>query len=91
MANHKNDPLFDLIKSLTKTEKRHFRLFVNRSGNTDDVKFIKLFDAMESMKAYNDHAILEKVPSIKKVQFSNQKAGKKDHGTCRQFRLLELY
>jgi hypothetical protein len=74
MANHRIDPLFDLIKSLTKTEKRHFRLFVNRSGNTDDVKFIKLFDAMESMKVYDDHAILDKVPSIKKVQFSNQKA-----------------
>lgn len=74
MANQKRDPLFDLIKSLTKTEKRHFRLFVNRSGNTDDVKFIKLFDAMESMKAYDDLVILSKVPSIKKIQFSNQKA-----------------
>lgn len=74
MANYKNDPLFNLIKSLTKTEKRHFRLFVNRSGNTDDVKFIKLFDAMESMTLYDDHAILKKVPAIKKVQFSNQKA-----------------
>ena len=74
MANYKIDPLFDLIKSLTKTEKRHFRLFVNRSGNTDDVKFIKLFDAMESMKIYDDLAILGKVPSIKKAQFSNQKA-----------------
>lgn len=74
MANQKRDPLFDLIKSLTKTEKRHFRLFVNRSGNTDDVKFIKLFDAMESMKHYDDQAILKKVPSIKKIQFSNQKA-----------------
>jgi len=74
MANTKRDPLFDLIKSLTKTEKRHFRLFVNRSGNTEEVKFIKLFDAMESMKAYDDIAILKKVSSIKKVQFSNQKA-----------------
>ena len=74
MANPKRDPLFDLIKSLTKTEKRHFRLFVNRSGNTEEVKFIKLFDAMESMKQYDDLAILKKVPSIKKIQFSNQKA-----------------
>lgn len=74
MANQKRDPLFELIKSLTKTEKRHFRLFVNRSGSTEDVKFVKLFDAMESMKAYDDVVILKKVPSIKKVQFSNQKA-----------------
>lgn len=74
MATHKSDPLFALIKSLTKTEKRHFRLFVNRSGNTDDVKFIKLFDAMESIKVYDDKLILKKVPAIKKIQFSNQKA-----------------
>ncbi|OEK00976.1 hypothetical protein BFP97_05385 [Roseivirga sp. 4D4] len=74
MANTKSDALFDLIKSLTQTEKRHFRLFVNRSGNTEDVKFIKLFDAMEGSKTYDDKKILAKVPSIKKSQFSNQKA-----------------
>jgi len=74
MATAKNDPLFDLIKSLSKTEKRHFRLFVGKSGNTEDLKFLKLFDAMESMKVYDDQVILKKVPSIKKVQFSNQKA-----------------
>ncbi len=74
MANPKSDPLFDLIKSLAKTEKRHFRLFVNRTGNKDGVKFIQLFDAMESMKAYDDQLILKKAPSITKVQFSNQKA-----------------
>ncbi len=74
MATAKNDPLFDLIKSLSKTEKRHFRLFVGKSGNTDDLKFLKLFDAMESMKVYDDQIILKKVPAIKKIQFSNQKA-----------------
>ncbi|MBO3697109.1 hypothetical protein [Roseivirga sp. E12] len=74
MASHKSDPLFDLIKSLNQSEKRHFRLFVNRSGNTEGVKFIKLFDAMEGSKNYDDKKILAKVPSIKKAQFSNQKA-----------------
>lgn len=74
MATAKNDPLFDLIKSLSKTEKRHFRLFVGKSGNTEDLKFLKLFDAMESMKTYDDQVILKKVPAIKKIQFSNQKA-----------------
>ncbi len=74
MAKAKNDALFSLIKSLTQTEKRHFKLFVKRSGNTDEVKFIKLFDAMDSMKKYDDKEILKRVPSIKKVQLSNQKA-----------------
>ena len=74
MANLKSDPLFALISSLNKTEKRHFRLYVKRSGNTGDVKFIKLFDALESMKSYDDALILKKVPAIRKIQLSNQKA-----------------
>ncbi|OEK04491.1 hypothetical protein [Roseivirga misakiensis] len=74
MANIKSDPLFDLIKSLNQTEKRHFRLFVKRSGNADDLKFVKLFDAMDSIKSYDDQNILKRVSSIKKSQFSNQKA-----------------
>ncbi len=79
MATVKSDPLFELIKSLTKSEKRHFRLFVNRTGNTEDLKFIKLFDAMDSMKKYDDVTILKKVQSIKKAQFSNQKANLYKH------------
>ena len=74
MANSKSDSLFELIKSLNKTEKRNFRLYVNRSGNTEDVKFIKLFDALDSMKTYDDRLVLTKVPAIRKVQLSNQKA-----------------
>ena len=74
MANPKQDSLFELIKSLTKSEKRHFRMFVNRSGNSEDVKFVKLFDAMDCLKSYDDKVILGKVKSIKKEQFSNQKA-----------------
>ena len=74
MANNRQDPLFDLIKSLTKSEKRNFRLFVKRSGNKEGVKFIMLFDAMDTMKTYDDAAILKKVPAISKIQFSNQKA-----------------
>lgn len=74
MAKTKYDPLFELIQSLTKTEKRHFRLFVNKSGSSEDVKFIKLFDAMDGLKKYDEQKILEKVPGIKKVQLSNQKA-----------------
>jgi len=74
MAIQKKDPLFDLIKALTKSEKRHFRLFVGKSGKSEDLKFLKLFDAMESMNTYDDRAILKRVPTIKKIQFSNQKA-----------------
>ena len=32
-ANNQNDALFVLIKSLTKSEKRQFNLYVGRLGN----------------------------------------------------------
>jgi len=79
MATIKNDPLFDLIKSLSKSEKRHFKIFANRTGNSEDLKFIKLFEAMDYQKTYDDVALLRKVSSIKKVQFSNQKANLYKH------------
>jgi hypothetical protein len=79
MATINNDPLFDLIKSLSKSEKRHFKLFTKRTGNSEDLKFLKLFEAMDFQKSYNDVAILQKVSSIKKAQFSNQKANLYKH------------
>lgn len=55
----KTDPLFLLIKSLTKSEKRHFRLFTaqnKREGNKD---YLRLFDAIEAQDEYDEEAIVE--------------------------------
>ena len=42
-ANQQNDALFVLIKSLTKSEKRQFNLYVGRRGGNIDAKFFSLF------------------------------------------------
>ena len=42
-ANQQNDALFVLIKSLTKSEKRQFNLYVGRLGGNIDAKFFSLF------------------------------------------------
>lgn len=47
----KKDQLFILIKSLTKTEKRHFKLFV---GKEKETVYLRLFDAIASQKAYDE-------------------------------------
>jgi len=65
--------LFSLIKSLNKSEKRAFRVFVNRLDSNKDVYFIKLFDIMDKMKAYNESALQKKFPEIKATQFANLK------------------
>jgi hypothetical protein len=65
--------LFDLIHSLTKSEKRSFKLYAKRSGDTSSAKFVRLFDIMERMSRYDEAAILKKLDGVSKAQFSNQK------------------
>ena len=74
MANRNSDPIFQLIKSLTKAEKRYFKLYVTRLKSTEDALFIKLFDLIDKQKDYDENKILEKEKSIKSQQISNLKA-----------------
>jgi hypothetical protein len=74
MPGQQNDSLFLLIKSLTKVEKRHFRLYTSRNQNSKDTKFIKLFDVLDAMSDYNEEAILKKEKTIKRSQLPNLKA-----------------
>lgn len=73
MSNWGKDWLFILIKSLTRSEKRQFTLYVNRLQNNADAKFISLFNAMDKMEEYDEQYILkQKITS--KQQLSNLKA-----------------
>jgi hypothetical protein len=74
MPGQQNDSLFLLIKSLTKVEKRHFRLYTSRNQNSKDTKFIRLFDVLDAMNDYNEEAILKKEKTIKRSQLPNLKA-----------------
>lgn len=74
MPKQKTDDLIQLIKSLTRAEKRHFRLFVRRNQSSDDILFLQLFDFLDQYKQYDEGLILKKLPGIKKRQLSNLKA-----------------
>ncbi|GAC1374316.1 MAG: hypothetical protein NVS3B25_19320 [Hymenobacter sp.] len=74
MPNKHIEPIFQLIKSLTRSEKRHFRLFTNRQGSTEGLKFLQLFDALDALEAYDEAQVLTQVPALKKVQLANLKA-----------------
>lgn len=71
MAKDDNDILFALIKSLSKAEKRHFRLHRERNENA---LFMQLFDALDKQDKYHEAQLLKQVPAIKKQQLSNLKA-----------------
>ena len=74
MPKQQTDYLIQLINSLTKTEKRQFRLWVNRNQSNADVLFLQLFDFLDKQKKYDEELILKKNPGIKKRQISNLKA-----------------
>jgi hypothetical protein len=74
MSNRSNDPLFQLIKALEKSEKRNFKLFVRRNSASNDLKTIVLFDALDKMPVYDEKVLLAKTKTIKKQQLSNIKA-----------------
>ena len=58
MPNRSTDALFQLVKSLEKSEKRNFKLYVKRNSATVDLKIIHLFDALDKMTDYDEEALL---------------------------------
>ena len=74
MPKQKTDDLIQLINSLSRAEKRHFRLFVKRNQASEDILFLQLFDFLEKKGEYEEDLILKRLPGIKKRQLSNLKA-----------------
>lgn len=72
-ASQQNDALFVLIKSLTKSEKRQFNLYVGRLGGNIDAKFFSLFKFLEKLKLYDEKVIISS-GIVSKQQLSNLKA-----------------
>src|SRR5579883_1753096 len=73
MANRFSDTLFQLICSLEKSEKRHFKLYIKRSSAKEDLKIIQLFDALDKMEDYDEKLLLKKLPFVTKPQLANLK------------------
>jgi tetratricopeptide (TPR) repeat protein len=69
-----SDTLFQLIHSLEKSEKRHFKLYIKRSSSNEDLKIISVFDALDKMQDYDEKVLMKKVPGNTKSQLANLKA-----------------
>jgi hypothetical protein len=74
MPNRSTDALFQLIKSLEKSEKRNFKLYAQRNSSSENLKIVQLFDALDKMDTYDENLLLQKNKDIKKQQLSNIKA-----------------
>ncbi|HEX2532987.1 MAG TPA: hypothetical protein VHK69_04590 [Chitinophagaceae bacterium] len=73
MPNRFSDTLFQLIHSLEKAEKRHFKLYIKRSSAKEDLKIVQLFDALDKMQEYDEKVLLRKLRGTEKPQLSNLK------------------
>src|ERR1043165_501588 len=74
MSNVRSDQLFNLVKTLSKGEKRFFKIYASRLNTVSDKKFVTLFNAIEKQNVYDEDRILHKNPSLDPKQFSNLKA-----------------
>ena len=63
-----------MILSMSKAEKRNFRLYATRNTSKDDLKFMLLFDFIERNFGFEENRFLVKYPQIKKTQLSNLKS-----------------
>ena len=62
MANKYSSHLYELIKSLSKAEKRYFKVFVTRHTASDSQNNAQiLFDAIDKQKTYNEELLLEQL------------------------------
>ena len=73
MSMEKKDTLFVLVKSLSKSEKRQFKLYAGRLGGNSEKNFMALFSVLDKLEDFDEKQILLKT-NIKKQQLSNSKA-----------------
>lgn len=73
MPISKSEEVFDLVKSLSKAEKRNFNLYVNRLQSNDSKLFSRLFELMDKQKTLDEDKLLADMNDLNKTQFSNLK------------------
>lgn len=74
MPKVRSDSLFQLIRAMSKSEKRFFKLYASRLDSREEKKFILLFDAIDKQKKHDDDRILSLEESLSPHQLSNLKA-----------------
>mgnify|MGYP003336959354 FL=1 len=67
------EPVFLLVKSLTKAQKRQFKLFASRIDGHKGAKFIQLFDFLDKAEVY-DEKELSNQSFVSKPQLANLKS-----------------
>ena len=74
MSRVPSTDLFDLIKSLTKSEKRQFKLFASRQRGAEKNRYVELFDAVDKQQEYDEELLIRQNPWLEDVNFRSMKS-----------------
>ena len=74
MSKTNSNPLRSLISSLSKAEKRHFKLYSRRNFGDKDLKFLILFDLYDRENELDNSHLEKKLPGTKGSSLSNLKS-----------------
>jgi len=73
MSTPFSDALFQLVKSMQKAEKRHFKIYIKRSSDKEDLKVVQLFDALDAMEEYDERVVYRRIEDLSKSKLANLK------------------
>lgn len=73
MPISQSNQVFNLVKSLSKSEKRNFRLYAGRIQDRDSLRYLKLFDLFDRQKSLDEKETLHKLGNVSTTQYSNLK------------------
>lgn len=57
MSGKVNEALFDLIQSMTKSEKRYFKLMSSRHSIGGENNYVRIFDYLDKLEVYDEKAL----------------------------------
>lgn len=71
----KSDALLQLIKSMSKAEKRAFSIYVQRGSNSaDNTFYYNVFMEINKRKRFDDDQLVKQIPGLKRSQLPNIRA-----------------
>lgn len=73
MPISKSEHVFNLVKSLSKAEKRNFRIYAKRIQSNEQLLFLRLFDLIDKQKNFDETETCLNLGISEGVQFSNLK------------------
>lgn len=59
MSGKVNEALFDLVQSMSKSEKRYFKLMSSRHTIGGENNYVRIFDYLDKLKVYDEKALFE--------------------------------